>query len=89
MRIITGCHDNFLFESFNVILNKPHQPDNFPMIEINKVPTSISISIFVLNFDKLKKSHLPAGIYKLLLNQLYKRMCTILAILTPRVSALP
>ena len=55
MSIMTQCHDNFLFDSFNNILKESNQTGNFPMSEISKVPTSISS--FIRDFDKVKKGN--------------------------------
>ena len=55
MKIMTECHDNFLFESFNTILQESNESNNFPFSEIAMLPSRMTQ--FITEFDSLKKEN--------------------------------
>ena len=72
MKLMTECHDNFLLEAFNNIIEESNDVNTFPFSIINTTPTSVST--FIKQFDDLKRANDSMGRgYAIDFNQLIQR----------------
>lgn len=72
MKVMTECHDNFLLEAFNDIIDETSHSNTFPLSTIKTRPQTVSS--FIKDFHNLKRANdTNNGGYVHHFNQLIRR----------------